>query len=184
MHAPGAPSGYSIERPSGVCAATGRPIAVGEPYVAALVEHGDSGELRREDFSREAWDGGSRPAAGRVFASWSSVMSDPGFKKKPLLNDDELIEIFERAPASTDRRALIFRYLLGLALIRRRMLRFERQRLGTSGEPVMVVRRRGDGDGEEIEIADPGMDEASISEAMEDLSRIIPIEAPEKEVGA
>ncbi|MBL8963625.1 MAG: hypothetical protein KF787_09565 [Phycisphaeraceae bacterium] len=185
MQGSGTPLAYSIERPSGKCAATGRPIAVGEPFVAVLVEHETSGEMRREDFSRAAWEGGVRPPTGRVFASWFSVMAAPGTKKKPLLSDDELVEIFEQAPASTERRALIFRYLLGLVLLRRRMLRFERQRPGASGEMVMVVRRRGAAEGDEIEITDPGMDEASITEAMEELSRVIPIdEAPESGVGA
>lgn len=172
MLAPGA-SAYSIARPTGTCAATGRPIAVGERFMAAVVECEGEADLRRIDFSKEAWDGGARPTVGRLFAAWSSILAEPNAKKKALLSDDELLDIFDQLAPATDRRQLVFRYLLALALLRRRMLRYE----GAKGQ-TMLVKRRGPAETQVLEVQDPGMDEAAVSEAMEELSKIIPLDEP------
>ena len=178
MLAPGA-SAYSIARPTGHCAATGVPIAIGERFMAVLIEVEGDEELKRVDFSLSAWESGARPPAGRIFAAWASTMVEPSAKKKPLLGDDELLDIFDQLAPASDRRQLVFRYLLALALIRRRMLRYE----GAKG-PVMLVKHRGVTEGPPIEVQDPGMDEAAINEAMEELSRIIPIDDAGQSRGA
>ncbi|MCK6475417.1 MAG: hypothetical protein L6Q35_01135 [Phycisphaerales bacterium] len=173
MLAPGASSAYSIARPTGVCALTGQAISVGERFVATLVEIDGEQDLRRVDFSAQAWEQGARPTAGRLFATWTAVMAEPTAKKRPLLTDDELLDMFDQFAPSTDRRRLVFRYLLALALLRRRLLRHEGSR-GT----IMLVRRRGAGADDVLEVLDPGMDDAAVSEAMEELSRIIPLDEP------
>ncbi len=175
MLAPGA-SAYTIARPTGLCASTGRAIAVGERFMATLVEVDGEQELLRVDFGREAWDRGDRPAAGRIFAAWSSVMVEPNSKKKLLLGDEELIDIFEQMRGATDRRQQVFRYLLTLALMRRRMLKYE----GSRGSTMLVRRRTlaGAPEAELLEVLDPGMDEAAIGEAMEELAKVIPFDEP------
>jgi hypothetical protein len=172
MLAPGS-SSYPIARPTGVCASTGKAMAVGERFMATLVEIEGQPELRRADFSLEAWGGGARPEVGRVFAAWNAVLPEPNAKKKSLLSDDELIEIFEQLAPATERRQLVFRYMLALTLLRRRILRHDGVK-GTS----MIVKRRGPAgtEAEAFEVQDPGMDEAAISEAMEELSKIIPMD--------
>ncbi|HLO42467.1 MAG TPA: hypothetical protein VK176_15700, partial [Phycisphaerales bacterium] len=80
MLAPGA-SSYPIARPTGVCASTGRHMTVGERFMATLVEIEGHPDLRRADFTLEAWEAGARPDQGRVFAAWSAVLPEPNSKK-------------------------------------------------------------------------------------------------------
>ncbi|HLO41069.1 MAG TPA: hypothetical protein VK176_08605, partial [Phycisphaerales bacterium] len=79
----------------------------------------------------------------------------------------------EQLAPATDRRQLVFRYMLALALLRRRILRHD----GVKGA-CMIVKRRGPAGAEAqaYEVQDPGMDEAAISEAMEELAKIIPMD--------
>lgn len=175
MLAPGA-SAYTIARPTGQCASTGKPIPVGERFTACLVEVEGEQELRRIDFCQEAWDHGARPVEGRVFAAWSSTMAEPNSKKRPLLGDDELVDIFEQLGTAVEHRQQVFRYLLTLALVRRRMLKYE----GMKGS-VMMVRPRTPAGSEPaalVEVVDPGMDETAIGEAMEELAKVIPLDEP------
>lgn len=147
--------------------------------MASLVEIEGEEDLRRVDFSMDAWEGGARPTVGRLFAAWASVMAEPNTKKKPLLGDDELLDIFDQLAPATERKQLVFRYLLALALVRRRMLRYD----GAKGS-VMLVKHRGQVDAPPIQVQDPGMDEAAISEAMEELSKIIPLDEPTQAAGS
>ena len=168
--------GYPISRSSGRCAASGREFAVGERFVAAMVEREGVEELERLDFSVEAWEGGARPAAPlRLFAHWRAVMAAPGAKKSEFLGDDELMELFERLAEATEARRLAFRYMLALVLVRKRLLKYEGTRDG-----VMKVRPKpavsGGPEASLIEVKDPGLTEDVLAGAMEQLGEIMTLD--------
>lgn len=175
--------GYSVSKPSGRCAASGQPLTTGQKIVAVLVEvvREDGEELRRVDYSAQAWDEGHRPTefeglACRQFASWRTTVAAADAKPKVLLDDAELFELFEQLDAQTDPKKQIFRYVLALLLIRRRVLRYEGERIGAGGRE-MVVRRAGpkgsEGDATAYHIADPGMDDAAIESAIDQIGALI-----------
>ncbi|MBL8760699.1 MAG: hypothetical protein JNL50_05285 [Phycisphaerae bacterium] len=179
MSTPSAGS-YPLSRPTGVCAASGRPLVVGGRFVAVLVEAPDREDMQRQDFSIEAWEGGARPASpGRVFATWRSIMPEPAAAKKQLvMGDDELLDLFEQLSESTDQKKLAFRYVLALLLVRRKLLRYSGVR-GRGPGSKMLVSRKPTAPGAEmptLEVVDPGLDEETLSGAMQQIGELMGIE--------
>ncbi len=174
-------SPYSIARSTGVCAATGHAIQTGDAFVAALVERPGQPALERLDFSREAWEAGARPSAPlRLFGSWRSVRQSAEGVKKPLLSDAELLDLFEELAAAgeaIDPKRQGFRYLLALLLVRRRVLKLE-----PSPSRILRVRpksQQNQDQGPIVEIKDPGMGDAAIADAIEQLGAILATDAPD-----
>lgn len=172
-------STYELSRPSGVCAATGRPIAVGEPFMAALVERAVDGQLGRIDYSVEAWSGGARPGPeSRLIGTWRGVMRPAEGPRRALIDDAELLDLFEQLGAASAQRQLAFRYILSLILIRKRLLRHvgTRKAAGGTGETMLVQLSKAAGGGSEdppIEVVDPGLDDQTIAEATEQLGEVM-----------
>ena len=179
------PSSYDIARPLRQCASTGAPIEPGETYIAVLVDTPGDDALTRQDFSLAAWEGGARPAApGMVFAFWRAVASEPTEQKKPLIEDEELLDLFEQLGEAEAEDKLAFRYLLALVLVRKRLLIYEGgapadRAKGRAG--LMYVRPKGvaspperGGDGPPlIEVVDPGLDDDTIASVTELLGQIM-----------
>lgn len=167
---------YPIGKGTGVCAATGRRLDVGERFVAALVESDESDDLQRIDFSAEAWDDGARPR--HLFGFWRGVVPAADAKKHVLIDDDALVDLFEQLAAATDPRRIAFRFVLCLTLVRKRLLVCESTRAPRAGEPgVMLIRRKGDPrppDGPAfIEVIDPGMTDEAIDEVIQQFEAVM-----------
>jgi len=170
-------SSYPVAKSTGVCAASGRALVVGEKYVAMLVERDpESVALERLDYSLEAWDRGLRPGAPvRVFGVWRSTYQESAAVKKPLLGDDELLDLFEQLAAATEQRQLAFRYVLALLLVRRRLVRMvgSRPRKADSPAIMLVVPKGLPPETEPMEVVDPGLDDAAVLEVIEQVGQII-----------
>jgi len=175
---------YEIARPTGVCAASGAPIGPGAEYMAVLVEVGDDEALRREDYSIQAWAGGARPAPpGRVFSAWRTRMPDPRRARRTRIDDATLADLFEQLSEGDDQRRRTLRYLLALMLVRRKRLRYEGTRLpgdapapgaGQVSRGVLLVRWADAAQaGAPLEVPDPGLDEAAIAAASEELEALL-----------
>jgi len=189
---------YTLSRPTGLCAATGNPIAPGETYVAVLVETEPDGtsELQRLDFSLAAWEAGTRPDKSfSILGFWRAVFHPGDQKKRPFLGDDELLDIFEQlasAPDTTasssapaDPKQAAFRFVLCLLLLRRKLLVLDGGRPG-----IMIVRPKSRA-GEDasllprFEVIDPthaaagsprGLDPEILAGAMERIGELMPDE--------
>jgi hypothetical protein len=174
-------STYEIARPSGVCAATQRPLEVGQTYVAALVEREGEEGLQRLDYSLEAWEAGARPQAPlRLFGSWRSVMSPASDAKRPFIDDDALADLLEQLEGADEPSRQSFRYVLALMLVRKRLFKFEGSRRDDAGRNVMMLRRAtpsGSTPADGISVIDPGMDDAAVAAAIEQLGSVMAGEA-------
>jgi len=170
---------YSIGSPTRRCAATGRELGTGERFVAALVQHPDADAFERVDFAESAWVEGARPASPLIlYGFWRGTVAEPGSKKRLLIDDQSLLELFEQSgedqgeggPAEKDR--LAFRFVLALILLRKRLLVQEGSRRGT-----MLVRQRGVPKPPEgpalVEVEDPGLDEQAIARVTERLGAVL-----------
>jgi len=164
-------SSFPLTRCSGVCAGTGRPLGPDEACIGTLVEiQGQSG-FDREDYSLEAWEAGKRPVAPRrLFASWKTTNALREDDKPRLLSDPELLDLFEEVATAEDERRAAFRYLLGILLIRRRLLR----QVGMDGRALLVVTKAASEGATPIRLEEPAMDDQVIAEALEQLSQIVP----------
>jgi len=168
----GKPS-FHIASPTGVCRATGRTLAVGETYIATLVEPEASDDLEREDYSLEAWEAGARPGEGRrLFGFWRARVPEPNAPRKLLADDDSLMDLFEQLGEESDARKVAFRFVLALLLVRRRLLVVEGTRKG-----ALLVRPRGVERPPKgpplIEVVDPSLDEETVAAVIEQMRAIV-----------
>ncbi|MBX3357207.1 MAG: hypothetical protein KF745_02145 [Phycisphaeraceae bacterium] len=163
---------FQIGSNTGVCAATGSALGPGDRFVAVLLEHDETEELVRVDYSADAWDSGARPPRpDLVFATWRAVVAAPDAKRRVLVDDAALVDLFEQLADTTEPRRLAFRYVLALILIRKRLLVCEATRGST-----MLVRPKGprdEGTPAATEVIDPGLDDATILDVTEQLTAVM-----------
>jgi len=110
---------WGIARSSGVCSISGRPLETGEEYYVVLFEEGET--FRRADYSVNAWAGSPENA----FCHFKSRIPAKKEKKRLLVDDDLLINFFLRLADEDGASRLRFRFVLGLILMRKRLLRYE-----------------------------------------------------------
>jgi hypothetical protein len=124
---------YQIQPNTRVCAITGRELRPGERFFTALREEG--GQFLRQDYSAEAWHG---PPPG-AFSFWAGHVPAANQSRKLRIDDDLLMECFERLEGQPEASRVNFRYVVALLLMRRKRLRFEEAI--TQGEQEVLTLR-------------------------------------------
>lgn len=156
---------YEIQGPTRVCAATGRELKPGDPYYAVLVENG--GKLVRTDYAADAWPG---PPAGHL-AYWAGRVPPADKPRKPVVNDDLLLDCFDRLKDSADPDGLNFRYVAALLLMRRKRFRFEDVFRDEAGRDVILLRdARG---GAVHQVIDPRLTDDQIAAVQAEVFRVL-----------
>jgi hypothetical protein len=164
-------SQYHIARSTGVCAATGTPLEPGSTCIAALSESTEDEGFIRQDFSVSAWEEGARPE--RLFSFWRTEVASPNDKPKLLVDDDVLLDLFERLADDERQQRVAFRFVLALILMRKRMLKFI-GRVGRDADEVWRLRPRGtDPELPPIEVRNPQLSEDDVRELSAQLGEIL-----------
>ena len=109
---------FDISHCTRVCAATGRTFAPGETYFSTL--HADRGATVRKDYCADQWRGPDDNA----IAWWKSRVDRDARPK--LAPQDVLLNLFADLANRPDEAE--FRYVLGLLLVRRRLLKLDETR--------------------------------------------------------
>ena len=125
---------YDIQGPTRVCAATGRELKPGERFHGVLFE--EAGRLVRKDYSDEGW---ADPPEGHV-AYWVGRIPTDDKPRKPVVNDELLLDCFDRLKESRDADGLNFRYVAALLLMRKKKFKFEDAARDEAGRDVLLVR--------------------------------------------
>lgn len=112
------------------CFVSGRAFAGSETYYSELVV--ENGATVRRDIAAAEWRG---PSPGAI-AWWRARMPQGDGDKPKLAPHDVLLNLFAELAERSDEAE--FRYLLGLLLIRRRLVKLEETRREAQGE-VMVL---------------------------------------------
>jgi hypothetical protein len=160
-------SGYDVSRPQGKCCVTGQTIEPGAKMMAALRETPTG--LERLDISIQGWETFDRK---EVLAFWQTVMPSPQQVKKKLFVDDQVLcELFERLATVTEPAKLNFRFVLGLILMRKRMIVYESTRTEADGREIWKVRFRGRED--LLDLLNPKLNEEQVSEVSRQLGEIL-----------
>lgn len=134
---PGLP-GYSVSRPGGRCCVSGDAIAPGDTFMAILKD--TPAGFERLDVSMAHWPSIN---VSEGLAYWRAVMPQPdAVKRKPFVDDEVLTQLFERLADTDEPNKIHFRFVLGLILMRKRLLVYEASD-HVDGHDVWVVRRRG-----------------------------------------
>ncbi len=168
-----ATSGFELGRRSEQCGLTGKALFPGDHIVTALFEKDGEEGLERRDYLAAAWNDGPRPR--NVFAFWRGTVPDPTAKPRTLIDSESVMSIFESLADDDDPKRQLFRYLLALVLIRKRLLSVIDSRPGENARgSIMLVRPRGvPPESAPIQVTDPGVDEASVAEATEQLEAVL-----------
>jgi hypothetical protein len=124
---------YQIQPNTRRCAATGRELRPGERFFAALREV--DGQFLRQDYSVEGWQG---PPPG-TFSFWSGRVPVAEERRKPRVDDELLLDCFERLEGQEEPGRVSFRYVVALLLMRRKRLKFEEA--VTRGEQEVLTLR-------------------------------------------
>ena len=122
---------FDITRCSRKCAATDRDLQAGETCYSVLVHEGDA--VVRRDFSAEAWQGPPEDAVGW----WKSIVVDANANRMHWAPSDVMLNYFVQLgdnPAAEDTR-----YVLGLLLVRKRILRNEGTEKDADGREILVL---------------------------------------------
>ena len=157
---------YDIGGPARTCASTGRELKPGDRFHAVLRE--DAGKLVRTDTAAEAWAG---PPEGAI-AHWAGKVPAATDKpRKPVVNDDVLVDAFDRLAGTTDPDGLNFRYVAALLLMRRKRFKFEDVFRDPSGHDVLMVRdARG---GAVHQVTDPRLTDDQVAAVQAEVFRVL-----------
>jgi len=162
---PGGASGYEVARPMGKCAVTGRVINPDEKFMAALRE--TPAGFERVDVSIEAWGDFDKKD---LIGYWQTVMPKAETKKKVFVDDEVLCGLFERLKEVVEPAKVNFRFVLGLILMRKRLLQYENTRREGERE-IWAMRFRGRED--QLEMENPRLDEQQVAEVSQQLGQIL-----------
>jgi hypothetical protein len=130
---PGATSEYQkIQSSSFRCARTGRELQPGERFFSVIFDRG--AHLVREDYSSQAWQG---PPAD-AFSFWMSRVPPRDQGKRLHIDEELLLDCFQRLVEGSEPKKVHFRYILALLLMRRKRLKFEEMRLENGQEHLLL----------------------------------------------
>jgi hypothetical protein len=158
-------SSYEVARPQGLCHVSGKIIEPGDKFMAALRETPQGFE--RIDVSLPHWAEFDRK---EVIAFWQTSMPRHEQKKKVFVDDAVLCELFDRLGSATESNKLSFRFVLGLILMRKRLLVYESTR-EQDGRRIWCVRQKGRD--QKLDLIDPRLDEQQMMDVSRQLSEIL-----------
>jgi hypothetical protein len=125
---------WEIARVTGRCAATGRELTEGESYYAVLLT--TPAGLERRDYSIAGWSG--LPEGS--FCHWRGRIPTRQKRQGPISLDAELLtQLFLRLEESDSEPIQQLRFVLGLLLMRKRLVRVE-QTLQEGGREFWQLR--------------------------------------------
>lgn len=122
---------YEVQHSTRHCATTGREFAPGETYYSVLLTEGV--EVNRHDYAAEAWQGPPAEAVGW----WKSQIPSRTEGKKHWAPNDVMLHFWDELAAQPDKQDM--RYVLTLLLIRRRVFRFEEEKIDDQGQELLVT---------------------------------------------
>ncbi len=162
---------YDIAKASGTCARCGKELASGAEFLAVLSESPEG--LRREDVCVSCWQAGGEGAAAGAFGVWRCRVPEPQQARRQLVDDEALMELFERLQDAEEPAKLNFRFVLALMLMRKKLLVYDGSRGDEDGSEVWTMHWKGQD--ARIRVIHPPLDEEKIAQAAQQLSAIFEV---------
>jgi hypothetical protein len=160
---------YQISKLAGRCSSCNQELAVGSEFVATV--HETPQELARQDLCLPCWQARPADAGSSVIAEWRSRVPAKQEKKKLFVDDDVLVQFFKRLADSPEPERVCFRFVLGLVLMRKKVLIYDRlQKLEDGREAWNLHFRQGQ---EPAVVIDPKMAEESIARVSQQLGEVL-----------
>ena len=156
---------YQIQSPTRRCAAGDRELKPGEKFHSVLVD--EAGRFARRDYAADAWPG---PPPGAI-AHWSGrVPTNADAHRRPPVDDEMLVECFQRLDGATEAPKVHFRYVVALLLMRRKRFKFEDVIKGSAGEALALRDARS---GDRFQVVDPGLTEAQMAAVQDEVFQVL-----------
>lgn len=166
---------WHISKSNSNCNVCLKPFETGDTLHSCIEENKDDLPLTRLDFCEKCWDNSEKQ---KVLFNWKTIKSKE-LNKKPLIVDNEvLLNLFERLKESESERNRSYAYLLSLILMRKRVLVFEDVEV-VNGEEYMVMKfrlkRDGEVENEVVKVLDPQLNIEEINALEADLNKLIAV---------
>ncbi len=161
---------YRVARPTGVCAATGQTLEPGTVCIATLCEIPDDEGFERRDYSLDAWEAG--PPEG-VFSFWKMTVPDPDEKRRILVDDAVLLDLFESLAGETRRRRIAYRFILCLILMRKKLLKYVGRAGEGENERWLMLPKGAAADDKPIEVTNPRLTDEDVRELTDQLTEVL-----------
>ncbi|MCG8451445.1 MAG: hypothetical protein MI725_17905 [Pirellulales bacterium] len=145
---------FEVKSCSRLCAATQRTLEPGDVYFSVLLT--EQGELVRHDYGADAWQGEPEECLGW----WRSRVPTKEGSTPKLAPTDVMLNLFATLadrPADEE-----FRYLLGLLLLRRRVLKRQDSFLNDAGREVLMLSCPRRNEVLELVVAEPDAEQAQL----------------------
>jgi len=141
--------------------------------MAAICEREEDEGFDRLDFSLEAWESGHRPP--RLFSFWKTKVAVGETRQKVFVDDEVLIDLFQRLADDQRPQRRAFRFVLTLILMRKRLLRFiGSERDETSGLDRWRMRMRGmPPEAPDLHVLNPGLVDDDVRELTAQLGEVL-----------
>ena len=152
-----------IPKPTRICSASGKELQSGDVFFSMLIE--ETSGLRRYDFAVEHWT----PPDSEFLGWWKTRVPEANEKKIKLAPNDILLNLFDRLALQPENADM--RYVLALLLIRRRLLRYEREETDETGRKILVVYAIKENTAYEVPVALP--DRQRLEEVQNELSQLL-----------
>lgn len=173
---------WEVAKTQGVCAGCGNNIEPGQDCYAALLEKQETSEqksekkseensqstspLTRLDYCQQCW----QQQSPQSFCFWKTRVPVPAQKQKLLVDDEVLLDLFERLAKEDEQAKINFRFVLALILMRKRILKYERTEL-REGQEIWIMGQVCQQTKHKVK--NPRLDDAQITEVSEQLSDIL-----------
>ena len=106
-----------------------------EEYYSALYDRPEG--FQRIDLCQKCWQGPSDD----MFSFWKTQVPAKEARPRRFVNDDVLLDFFQRLEGATEDLKVNFRYILCLVLMRKKLLKFEGTRRDAVGEFLKIKLR-------------------------------------------
>ena len=133
----------------------------------AALRESDVG-LERLDISMEHWP--ELADKSSLLGYWLATMPHPEQRKKLFVDDEVLCGVFERLAEAAEPGKLSFRFVLGLILMRKRLIQYESTRREGESE-IWSMRLKGRADS--MDLLNPRLDEQQVMDVSRQLSEIL-----------
>lgn len=160
---------YNFSKTSGQCVTCKNALVPEQEFMGTIREQSE--EILREDYCLPCWQAQPRDGQADILGVWQSQVPKPEEKKKLFIDNDLLMNFFQRLEGSEENAKISFRFVLALILMRKKLLVYDRMEKKPDHSEVWHMHFKGS-DQDHL-VHDPHMDEDKIAEVSQNLGQIL-----------
>ena len=156
---------WEICKASLACAGCNKQFAEEQAIHSGLYD--ESPSFCRRDFCETCWPAGAQE---HLFSHWQTRLPKRDAPVRTFVDDDIVLDLFRRLAGNPDPAKRNFRFVIGLLLVRRKVLRYRGVQNTEAGPAILLAERA---TGEETLVPDPGLTSEQIQQVTEELSQLL-----------